>query len=193
MGKATRPVSVAGIEFDALISSDYTMEATVPEYAVESGFNVTDAIILKAETLSMVLFVTDTPVTWYNRHGRNRVNSVVAQLENLYYTKTPVSVVTSEKTYSDMAIESIKISKSTENGYAREIPISFRKVRTTSAQTTTIPASYGKSGSTGASAGTASTSSGSSSGSSSQSSSSESSSGSGSVLYNAGKSAGIIS
>ena len=180
MARAKRPVSVAGIEFDALISSDYGMEATVPEYAVESGFHVSDAIILKSETLSMVLYVTDNPVTWYDRHnkGRNRVSSVTAMLESLYYSKQPVTVITSEKTYTNMAIESIKISKSLETGYAREIPISFRKIRTTSTQTTIIPAEYGKSGATGSGSGS--------------SSNSASNGSNGSILYNAGKTTGIL-
>ena len=153
----------------------------------------------------MTLFVTNTPVTWYNRHGgsQNRVDSVVKQLEELYYAGEPVTIVTSDATYSNMAIESITFSKSTEVGYAREIPISFKKIRVTSAKTTTIPDSYGKSGATGASAGTASTSSGSSGGGNSGSGSGGSSgSGSGSsgsngnskssILYSAANSMGLM-
>lgn len=205
MARAKQPVSINGIEFDALIDESRTLEATVPEYSVESGFSVSDAIILSPEKLDMTLFVTNTPVTWYNRHGgsQNRVDSVVKQLEELYYAGEPVTIVTSDATYSNMAIESITFSKSTEVGYAREIPISFKKIRVTSAKTTTIPDSYGKSGATGASAGTASTSSGSSGGGSSGSGSGGSaSSGSGSggsngnskssILYSAANSMGLM-
>lgn len=196
MARAKTPVSVGGIEFDALISSEYTMESTLPEYAVETGFSITDAIILKPETLSMVLFVTDMPVTWYGRHsGGNRANTVAKQLESLYFSRSTVTVSTTDRTYTNMAIESLKISRSTENGYALEVPITFRKIRTTSAKTTTIPSSYGKSGSTGSSAGTAGTttsSSTTSAGTSSSSSSDSTTSGSGSVLYSIGKSTGII-
>jgi hypothetical protein len=49
MARAKRPVTIAGIEFDALISEEHGYEATVPEYAVESGFSVSDAIIHGAE------------------------------------------------------------------------------------------------------------------------------------------------
>lgn len=205
MARAKQPVSINGIEFDALIDESRTLEATVPEYSVESGFSVSDAIILSPEKLDMTLFATNTPVTWYNRHGgsQNRVDSVVKQLEELYYAGEPVTIVTSDATYSNMAIESITFSKSTEVGYAREIPISFKKIRVTSAKTTTIPDSYGKSGATGASAGTASTSSGSSGGGSSGSGSGGSfGSGSGSsgsngnskssILYSAANSMGLM-
>ena len=205
MARAKQPVSINGIEFDALIDESRTLEATVPEYSVESGFSVSDAIILSPEKLDMTLFVTNTPVTWYNRHGgsQNRVDSVVKQLEELYYAGEPVTIATSDATYSNMAIESITFSKSTEVGYAREIPISFKKIRVTSAKTTTIPDSCGKSGATGASAGTASTSSGSSGGGSSgggsggSSGSSSGSSGSNgnsksSILYSAANSMGLM-
>lgn len=191
MARAKRPVTVAGIEFDALISEERGFEATVPEYAVESGFSVSDAIILGSETLNMVLYVTDTPVTWRSHGGRGRIEQVTKRLEELYYSAEPVTIVTSDATYTSMAIENLTISKSAEVGYAREIPISFRKIRITTARTTTIPASYGKSGATAASAGTANTSSGSSgsaSGSGSGSGNSKSS-----VLYGVAKSIGLIS
>ncbi len=210
MSKATRPVSVAGIEFDALISSDFKMEATVPEYATENGFNVSDSIVLKQESLSMVLYLTETPVTWYNQHGnkKGRVEQICAKLEELYYKRTPVKVITSDKTYTNMAIESITISKSIEEGYSREIPISLRKIRQTVSKTTNIPSSYGKSGTTKSSSGTANTTVDYSVpnndysidtaadsydiGSSNFSFGSSSSGSSGSILYNIGKSAGII-
>ena len=206
MGKATQPVSINGLEFDALIDESRTLEATVPEYSVESGFSVSDSVILNPEKLSMTLFVTNTPVTWYRRHGASptRVDNVVKQLEELYFAKEPVTIVTSDATYTSMAIESITISKSLEIGYARQIPISFKKIRVTTAKTTTIPDSYGKSGVTAASAGTASTSTGSSGGGSgSGSGSGGGSSGAGgssgsngnsksSILYNAASSIGLI-
>ena len=193
MAQPKQPVSIKGIEFDALITEDRGLEATVPEYAVEDGFSVSDTIIIGNETLSMTLFITDTPVTWFNRHGagRGRTESIVKQLEELFYTKEPVTVVTSDRTYTDMAIESISFSKSLEAGYAREIPISLRKIRITKARTTTIPDSYGKSGTTGESAGTANTSVASSGSSTTTSSSSESETKS-SILYSAANSMGLI-
>ena len=77
MARAKQPVSINGIEFDALIDESRTLEATVPEYSVESGFSVSDAIILSPEKLDMTLFVTNTPVTWYNRHGGGRTGWTV--------------------------------------------------------------------------------------------------------------------
>lgn len=159
MGRAKQPVSINNIEFDALISQDKTLESDIPEYPIENGFKVSDAIIRSPERLSMTLYLTPTPVTWHSRHsgGQSRVDTIVKELEELYFNGEPVTVVTSDETYTDMGIESITISKSVEVGYAIEIPISLKKIRVTEAKTTTIPDSYGKSGKSGASAGSANT------------------------------------
>ena len=204
MARAKQPVSIDGIEFDALLDQSMDYEADVPEYPTEKGFSVSDNISLKPETLSMTLYVSDTPVAWKSRFcsGKGRVEKVVKQLQDLYFAKKVVTVVTSDAVFDNMAITSISISKSADVGYAREIPISLKKIIVTESSTTSIPDSYGKSGTTGASAGTANTTAG-NSGSSGSSGSSGNSGNSGkngnsdsgkngSILYNAANSLGII-
>lgn len=197
MARAKQPVSVGGIEFDALLDSEESYESELPEYPTEDGFSVTDTIVLKPDGLTMTLFITDTPVTWRNRHGsgQGRTEEVVKRLKELYFNKQPVEVITSDNVYSDMAIQTMSIKKTLEVGYAREVPISFKKIIVTSSKTVTIPDSYGRSGTSGASGGTANTSSG-STGSSSSSDSSGSSSGSsgksGSILYTAASGLGLL-
>lgn len=209
MARAKQPVSVNGIEFDALIDSEEGYAAEAPEYPTEKGFNVSDTIVLKPDTLTMTLFITDTPVTWKNRlgYGPGKTEAVVKRLKELFFSKQVVEVVTTDNVYSNMAITSLNIKKSSDVGYAREVPISFKKIIVTETATVTIPASYGKSGTTGASGGTANTKSvtigsgGSSSGASSGSSSSgKSSSGKSSstsskgssILYSAASSFGLL-
>lgn len=197
MARAKQPVSIDGIEFDALLDQSMDYEADVPEYPTEKGFSVSDNISLKPETLSMTLYVSDTPVTWKSRFGsgKGRVEKVVKQLQDLYFAKKVVTVVTSDAVFDSMAITSISFSKSADAGYAREIPISLKKIIVTESSTTSIPDSYGKSGTTGASAGTANTTAGNSgssgNGGSGKSGNSESGK-NGSILYNAANSLGII-
>lgn len=196
MARAKQPVSVADIEFDALIDSEEGYEADVPEYPTEKGFSVSDTIVLKADTLNMTLYVTDTPVTWRERTGSGpgKTEGVVRRLKDLYFAKKILEVTTTDCVYSNMVITSMNIKKSVEVGYAREIPISFKKIEVTETTTAEIPASYGKSGKTGKAAGKASTTAASTAGSSSSSGSSSGSSSSsrGSVLYNAASSFGLL-
>ena len=162
MTRAVIPVMINDLEFDALIDSDYTLEASIPEYTIEDGFIVSDAILLAPEHLEMTLFLTEKPVTWKKRHGseNGRPEEVIAKLKELYYEKMPVTVTTTDNTYTDMGISSVTFSKSTETGYAYEVPISLQRIRITTSRTTSIPDSYGKSGTTMAPAGTASTTNG---------------------------------
>ena len=157
MATARQPVSIDGIEFDALITQTDSYSADVPTYPVEEGFAVSDTVILQPLELSMTLFVSNTPVTWLRRHGssQTRVQDVLNRLRELYFSRKPVTVSTSERTYQSMAIVSIELSKNLETGTSREIPISFREIRVTESRKTTIPASYGRGGATGANAGTA--------------------------------------
>ena len=206
MPRATQPVSINGIEFDALISQEQTLTAKAPEYTVEDGFPVSDNVSLDSEPLNMVLYLTNTPVTWYNRHGSSpsRVAQVEKQLKELYFAKEPVTVVTSDDVFTDMVITSVGFKKSLETGFDREIPIAFKKVRITKARTATIPESYGRGGATGASAGTANTSAGSSGSGSGSSGGGGSGSGSGSggsnqngnrkgsIMYGAASSMGLL-
>lgn len=191
-------MSIDGIEFDALLDQSRDYEADVPEYPTEKGFSVSDTIVLKAETISMTLYVTDTPVTWKNRFGSGggRVESVVKRLEQLYFAKKVFTVVTSDAVYDNMVITSMSIAKSSDVGYAREIPLSLKKIIVTESKTVTIPDSYGKSGTTGASAGSANTTNannGSASGNNSSNSNSGSEQKGGSILYNAASSFGLVS
>ena len=107
----------------------------------------------------MVLYLTDAPVTWRGLHGGNpmRVADAIGELERKYFASEPLTVTTTDSVYEDMAITSITLTKSAANGTAREIPISFQKIRTTEKRTAAIPASYGRGGLTGANAGVAQT------------------------------------
>ena len=206
MPRETQTVYINGIDFDALISQEQTLTAKAPEYTVEDGFPVSDNVSLDSEPLNMVLYLTNTPVTWYNRHGSSpsRVAQVEKQLKELYFAKEPVTVVTSDDVFTDMVITSVGFKKSLETGFDREIPIAFKKVRITKARTATIPESYGRGGATGASAGTANTSAGSSGSGSGSSGGGGSGSGSGSggsnqngnrkgsILYGAASSMGLL-
>ncbi len=181
-----------------MIESSESLEATAPSYPVESGFEVSDTIILSPISLSMTLFLTNTPVTWKSRHGASasRVQETVKKLKDIFFSKKPVTVVTAEQTYNNMAILSIELSKTLENGTSREIPISFQEIRITESKMTTIPASYGKSGETGVNAGAASTTN-STAGTSQENSTapSDSSNGNnsrGSALYNLADNASLV-
>lgn len=199
------PVSIAGIEFDALLNSDEHYESDIPEYPTENGYSVEDTIILKPFALDLTLFVSDMPVTYRNRFGnKKRVEEVCNLLVELYSSKTPVTIITHESSYYNMGIVSLTISNTKEIGYAREIPISFKRIDVTYSQAAIIPEGYIRSGETMKNAGTANTSSTSKSGSGGSSGGGnnntsnntagkkEESQGKASLLYKASKGLGLL-
>lgn len=175
-----KPVSVWGIEFDALIDETKTMTSTIPEYPVESGFPVSDTIINDPIQVAMTLYLSNTPVTWLYRHGSSadRVKRVCEMIEQKWFEKKLTKIVTSDTTYTNMGLTSISIKKSADIGYAREISISAKKVRKTKRKTVTVPSYVLKAGESMADAGKAATSKSSAKSSSGASSSDSSASGS---------------
>lgn len=159
MGKAKKPCKLGGIAFDALLKQDDSWEAEIPDYPVESGKSVNDSVIIKPFYISAELYLTSTPITWARRQGgRNRVRQVEERLKAAFISKEPLVYSTSDRSHSNMCLESLTISKSEEDGYARKITVTLKQVTVTETKTGTIPDSYVRGGKTAASAGTASTS-----------------------------------
>lgn len=197
--RALRPVSIDGIEFDAFISSDDTLEQDIPDYPTEEGFSVSDTIILKPRSLNITVMVGNVPVTWKSRHGvsRNRTFDVQNELEDMYYSRRLVTVKLSDATYYNMGVISMSIHN--ENSSLREIALSLKEVQVTERKTAGIPSYSLKSGETAANAGKAATSSTSSATASASNSGGSGSSGSaseskkaGSILYGAASSLGFV-
>ena len=193
--KDLMPASINGIEMDVLadVNNQYTQD--IPEYPVEDGYSVSDTIILRPMVLNVVAYIGNLPVTWKSRHGVSpgRTEQVKAELENLYFSKALVTVEMTGRSYSNMGITSMTISKINNSYY--EVSLSMKEVNVTQRKTTDIPSYSLKSGKSESNAGKASTSSGGSSGSSSGNKSSSSSTKSekkGSILYGAASGLGFL-
>lgn len=103
--RPTTPVSVAGIEFPAMLDETQTYTSSIPDYPVETGFTVSDSIIIQPMELPLTLLLSDTPLTW-----RGRVRSMAeaeSMLKELYFSKTPFSVTTPSGTFDNMGITSM--------------------------------------------------------------------------------------
>ena len=152
-----QPVSVAGIEFDAVLDSDAQYQASVPAYPIDAGYSVSDNAALDPLQVKMTLYLTATPITYIGHGmGMERVYEICSQLEELYTAREPFEVVTPVKTYDNMIIQSLEIKDSPDFGYAREIPVTFAQVTVTYANAASVPAEYARSGETATSTGAAS-------------------------------------
>lgn len=148
--KAIEPVSINGVEFDAVIERQEQMSATVPQYPTENGVSISDNVALDAMELTMTLYLTATPITWASRHGtgEEHIDATCEKLRKQYASREPLEVVTSNRTYSSMVIKQMQFKKSEDIGMAMEIPITLTQVTTTSSEKVNIPAGLGKGGTT---------------------------------------------
>lgn len=148
--KAREPVSINGVEFDAVIERQEQMSATVPQYPTENGVSISDNVALDAMELTMTLYLTATPITWASRHGtgEEHIDATCEKLRKQYASREPLDVVTSNRTYSSMVIKQMQFKKSEDIGMAMEIPITLTQVTTTSSEKVDIPAGLGKGGTT---------------------------------------------
>ena len=153
--KRLKPVAIDGITFDAMLNEQKNYNATIPQYPVESGFPISDTIILEPLSIQLTLYISNTPVTFLYRHSNSmdRVKKICEQIEKLWLSKKLVKIVTPDTIYTDMGLTSISIKKSKELGYAREISITATKVRITNTKTASIPDYVLKSGQSMANAG----------------------------------------
>lgn len=159
MIKATIPSSLGGIEFDCTVSRTKTLEAEVPQYPVESGFDVSDGIFYSPVTLEVVATVTETPVTWRNKHsGQNRIKRICDQLEELFFSRKLVTFITPDKVYTNMAIVSMSTPTEAQSNLV-DISFSLRQITVTSASTVNVSSDYSQSGDSKEDAGTTDTSS----------------------------------
>jgi hypothetical protein len=156
--KAIQPVSVDGIEFDALMEQTPTYEAIIPDFPTDDGFSVSDSIINRPLTLELTVYLSNNPITWATRFGESvdRVRIVCDRLLELYAKKKPVTVITNDRVYENMGLENLKLPRKYETGSDLEIPLVFKQTIITQTQTVITPA-YLRSGSSKQNSGTVKT------------------------------------
>lgn len=152
-----QPVNIGGIECDALIHHELSLEMEIPDYSVEEGFSVQDTMIQKPKTLSLTVIVTNTPITFRSHASPGRVQQVASRFQELYAKRELITVTSAKGIFKNMGVTSLSLPYDVSTKTSLEIPITLKEVQTTAAKTVTIPSAYGRGGDTGTTAGTAST------------------------------------
>lgn len=159
MKKLKSPVTVGNVKFDVLMNESIDRSAEVPQYPVEDGYKVSDAVLISPLTISITALISNMPVTWKNKFkGQpHRTKTEVNKLIKLYEKRTLVSYYNRQKRYKNMAITSLSIPKTEEMTECVEISLTLQEVKVTKPKIVDIDASYMRSGTSGTYAGTAAT------------------------------------
>lgn len=138
-GLGPTPVSIGGVQFDALLDITEKFDSTVPMYRTDMGYDTSDDIIPNLMVVEMKLFVTPTPVTWANvpSHVGRNPRDVVDALREVLEKRKPVFVSTVKKNYDNMMIQKVTTNKTADIGLALEIDVTMVQL-TRAAYTNTV-------------------------------------------------------
>jgi hypothetical protein len=135
------PTKIGTIEVDILVEQEHKLDSEVTEHPVEDGFAVADHVIRKPITVSLVIGVTLSPVTWFDRLGgsTDKINNALSAIEQIYKNAQPISIVTPTNTWENMVMTSANIPRNVENKNMIRIPCEFTQIRKVNVRTTVVP------------------------------------------------------
>jgi len=137
----TGPSKIDSVELDIVIEHEHKLESEVTEHPVEDGFPVHDHVIRKPVKLSMVVGITQSPVTWLDKLGQkeDKVKKALAEFKRIYKDAQPITIVTPTEVYKDMVMTSAAFPRTVENKNLIRIPCEFTQIRKVAVKTTDIP------------------------------------------------------
>lgn len=157
MRKPTVPSKLGDILIECVISRNSSYSATVPRYPVEDGTFVSDTVLKNPMTMTLVVMVTDHPLTWgsYMVGSSSRVADVRKSLLEKYFNGEVFTLTTPDNVYDNMVIRGIRFPEDRyRNGM--EVTIDLMQVNITTVKTS-ASGSYQYSGTSGSSSGTTNT------------------------------------
>lgn len=122
--------------FDATESLQQNFTNNITEYAVESGFDYTKGIVSKSDTYTIAGTISD----YHLRDSRDfRSDEVLSSLKLLKEMRAVVTLVARSRVITNLAIESVSATESLSTGFAKQVSINLKEIRTATSASTTVP------------------------------------------------------
>lgn len=143
----------AAFTVDVVDSETHDWKNDVTMYPVEDGADISDNIRPTPVELSMSCFVGGQPIKGYGEmfddwasmsadrflNGNRRLQECFQSLLALRDSRTLMTVATRYRTYSDMAITSVNLRRTPDDGDSLVFDITWRQCRIVSSQMTRVP------------------------------------------------------
>lgn len=136
--KVSIQASDSQIAFDAVVNEQHSRKLTVTEHPVEDGGKVTDHAQLEPEQLSINGIISDHPIL-LNRADLQpvitggdpdeRAQQAYDEFQRLQETASLLTVTTESKTYQNMMIVGISVTKDAARRYILDIGLSLKEYR----------------------------------------------------------------
>lgn len=140
------PGIIGTVNLDCVFSENTSEDSDVTDYPIETGSYIQDNIYNRPITFSLSGFLTDTPIGYiqtienlFDTTNQSLTQSAIDALETLKETRTPFTVVTGMRLYTNMVFTSFNFSRDTNNGRSANIDCTFKQLLFASYQTVQIP------------------------------------------------------
>lgn len=124
------------LAFDATVTEQHTSDAEITDHPVETGANISDHVRSKPDRLQMDAFLSNSPLTGTAEPGR--AENLYEQLRLLKESATLLTVLTTLRTYENMAIESLGVPRTAKEAGAVHINITLRQIRLVTNKTSVV-------------------------------------------------------
>ena len=133
--------AIGEVILDVAISETHTLQARATDHPVESGCSVIDHIQPLPDSIQLEGVISNTPTAFLGLPalGLRQASDAFQQLEELMKNGQPVQIVTSLKTYKNMALENLTIKRSAANSDALCFTCSAKQIRMVESQVISIP------------------------------------------------------
>lgn len=145
----TDDITLILLQFDASINEIHSASAEVTDFPVEEGADESDHIRALPDEIEINGMVTNDPILFLKSlraqpsvaggDPRTRAEDAFEELNRIKNEGQLVTVFTSFKEYTDMAITSISVPRDKDLGNAMDATITLRKVVKASTETATPP------------------------------------------------------
>jgi hypothetical protein len=148
--KKTR-AQVGLLRFDASLSENHLRSATLTDFPVEAGADITDHIRVDPESLEINGVISNTPIVYLASlqaespiegdltSVEDRVEAAYKELQRMQDEGELVTVVTSLREYENMALTSLSVTRDVTNGNVLNAQLSLRQVLRAQLETVEAP------------------------------------------------------
>jgi hypothetical protein len=139
---------IGSITLDASLQELHSGESEITDHPVEDGTNVTDNIRDKPDRVRIEGMVTNHPLNIEDRvdsvgalvRGEaGRAETAFEQLREIKKNKQTVTIITSLKTYDNMAMETFEVPRDAELGNVVKFTATFKEIIIAKSETRAAP------------------------------------------------------
>jgi len=135
-GVLSKRARIGSLTVDATLSENHTYSSTVPQYPVDSGYSISDDIIQNPIILRINGIVSSASPT--GDVSIYRADDALQSMLDIYNNREPITIVTSVRTYENMAMTNLDIPRDSNSGESFFFNATFQQIILSDVEVVTI-------------------------------------------------------